>query len=112
VTKFVQALKVGFAFVLLKREVVERMCEAYPELEYETRGAPREWALFLDMLEPAKGGLPERLSEDYSFCKRWIDIGGEIWLDPESSLIHAGRAEFTGSLNDVFQAMAVRQAAE
>lgn len=29
------------------------------------------------------------------FC-RWTDMGGEIWLDLQSSLIHAGTTYFKG----------------
>ena len=30
------------------------------------------------------------LSEDYTFCRRWQKIGGEIWLDPNTKLNHIG----------------------
>ena len=98
VTKFMRIRHVGFAFVMLKRCVIEFMCNAYPELEYNTEGNGREWALFLDLMWKQAGhDLPERLSEDFSFCERWCRIGGEIWLDPHASIIHAGRKGYTGS---------------
>jgi hypothetical protein len=97
-TKFMKVRHIGFAFVLLKRSVIDKICEAYPELEYNTDGHGREWALFFDMLWRRPGqALPERLSEDFSFCQRWQAIGGEIWMDPHASLIHAGRKEYTGA---------------
>ena len=37
------------------------------------------------------------LSEDYTFCRRWRDIGGTIWLDTQGSLIHTGTHGFTGA---------------
>ena len=99
ITKFLKIRHVGFAFVLLKRCVIERLCDAYPELEYNTDGHGREWALFADdftwVMEAHS--LPERLSEDFAFCHRWNKIGGEIWLDLHAKLIHAGRKEYTGS---------------
>ena len=42
-----------------------------------------------------------RLSEDLSFCKRWTNIGGEIWADPNAKLIHAGRKEWVGGISDL-----------
>ena len=39
------------------------------------------------------------LSEDYLFCKRWIDkCGGEIWIDSHSTLTHTGTCSFKGNL--------------
>lgn len=104
-TRFMKIRHVGFAFVLLKRSVIEKMTEAYPELEYDTEGHGREWALFYDLMwdrRPEKT-LPERLSEDFAFCERWRRIGGEIWLDPYAELVHAGRKEYTGAAADLFR---------
>lgn len=112
VTKFLRVRHVGFAFVLLKRCVIERMCEAYPELQYNTGNEPPEWSLFLDMLwKKEPGQLPERLSEDFSFCQRWLDVGGEIYIDPDAALIHAGRKEYTGVPRSAFMPAEVANAA-
>ena len=46
------------------------------------------------------------LSEDFAFCKRWIDIGGEIWADLNSKLKHVGPMAFSGDLSSQFQASA------
>ena len=99
-TKFLEVRHVGFAFVCLKRGVIERMCESYPELRYNTGAQPPEWALFLDMIKTGDGFYAERLSEDFSFCQRWRDIGGRIFIDPDSPIIHAGRKEYTGRPRD------------
>ena len=45
------------------------------------------------MIEPETGIY---LSEDYAFCRRWRDLGGEIWLDAQGSLTHSGSCDFTG----------------
>ncbi len=29
--------------------------------------------------------------EDVSFCRKWTALGGEIWLDPDMTISHAGR---------------------
>jgi hypothetical protein len=44
-----------------------------------------------------------RLSEDYSFCQRWREIGGSVWAAPWVKVSHWGSfeysANFTESLN-------------
>ncbi len=104
VNRFVKVRDVGFAFVMLKRAAVDRMVAAYPELAYDAGKNPdgsqrTEYALFLDLLEDR-----QRLSEDYSFCRRWTAIGGEIWADRQARLKHAGRKVYGGySIDDLFQ---------
>lgn len=104
VTRFLEVRDVGFAFVMLKRSVIERMIEAYPELRYNTNERA-QYALFLDMIDKRDGEFGERLSEDFSFCRRWRDIGGEIWVDPNANLTHAGRKEYTGAVKETFRAV-------
>jgi len=96
VSGFIKIRHVGFAFVMHTRAVIDRLCEANEELRYDASGDP-EYALFMDALWDYGGELPQRLSEDFTFCQRWLDVGGEIWLDPDASLIHAGRKEFSGA---------------
>jgi hypothetical protein len=55
--------------------------------------------LFETMIEPETG---EYLSEDYAFCRRWRDLGGEIFADFASRLTHVGHASYEGSLKDSF----------
>lgn len=100
-TGFIKVQEVGFAFVLIKTSVVEKMIAAYPELRYHA--SRPEWALFMDLIaEPEDGAeYGQRMSEDFSFCRRWRNIGGEIWVDPRARLIHAGRKEYTGCIMDV-----------
>jgi hypothetical protein len=38
------------------------------------------------------------LSEDFSFCRRWTGMGGEIWVDYLSRLDHVGVMVFHGDL--------------
>jgi hypothetical protein len=42
------------------------------------------------------------LSEDFAFCKRWTDIGGEIRADLESRLVHVGQSVFHGEVSSQF----------
>ena len=106
-TKFLKLRDVGFAFVMLKVSVIEKLCAAYPDLEYNA-GEMAEYALFLEMIDERR----ERLSEDFAFCNRWRAIGGEIWGDPDAAIVHVGRKEYTGKLSDVFERAPKQIAAE
>jgi len=99
---FMQIAEVGFAYVMLKRSVIEKMIAGYPELAYDGDGRT-EYAFFLDMISTEPSGYRSRLSEDLSFCRRWREIGGEIWVDPTVGLDHIGRKAYTGRIVDTFK---------
>jgi hypothetical protein len=44
----------------------------------------------------------EYLSEDYAFCRRWRDLGGELWVDLQSKLTHVGPMRFAGDVSTMF----------
>ena len=50
------------------------------------------------------------LSEDFSFCRRWTAIGGEIWADLGSTLDHVGPSVFRGDFSTQFAPPRVEQA--
>ena len=52
------------------------------------------------------GGDGTYLSEDFAFCKRWTDMGGEIWADLRSKLQHVGPMAFNGDLSSQFMGAA------
>ena len=97
---FVTGDYAGTGFMLIRRGVLERMIAAYPHTRYaaaHTAAAPstspNQYALFDGMIEPE---TRQYLSEDYTFCRRWRDIGGRLWLDTQGELIHVGPHEFLG----------------
>jgi hypothetical protein len=98
----------GGAFSVIRRDALEKMCEAYPELEYrQGDGLPR-WAFFLLQLTPnATSGADRALwGEDYAFCNRWRAIGGKVWIDPHIWLRHShGNYRVEGCLADTIPAI-------
>jgi hypothetical protein len=104
---FVRVRHTGTGFLMIRRPALIRMCEAYPELRYKMaqrtadllKDGPYSFALFECMIE-ADTGL--YLSEDYAFCRRWRDLGGEIWLDIRSALTHHGSYAFKGDFAKQF----------
>lgn len=90
----------GTGFMMIKRSAIDKMIAAYPELKYNNDlniGAELKdlfYALFDTMIDPKDRRY---LSEDYTFCRRWQDMGGDIWLDPSISLNHYGSFCFQGN---------------
>lgn len=39
-----------------------------------------------------------RWSEDLTFCRRWRELGGKVWLDPNMTLHHHGAKTYTGNI--------------
>jgi hypothetical protein len=58
------------------------------------------YALFDTMIDPIDRRY---LSEDYTFCRRWQAMDGDIWLDPSISLNHYGSFCFQGNPEMIIQ---------
>ena len=41
------------------------------------------------------------LTEDYVYCRRWIDLGGEVWIDPLMMTGHSGNQCWWGRFGSV-----------
>jgi hypothetical protein len=100
---FVKSRYAGTGFLMIRRSVLEAMIERYPELRYTHEHgagdglAQSRWrsALFNCMIDKATGFY---LSEDFSFCRRWTDMGGEIWVDYTGRLNHVGLMVYRGNM--------------
>lgn len=90
----------GTGFLLFKRHVYEKLCEAHPETKYVDdvglgkQYEPTMYSIF-DVAIDEKGHY---LSEDWLFCRRWSALGGEIWAHGKVLLNHIGHYEFVGDL--------------
>lgn len=89
----------GTGFMLMKRHVLEKMIENYPDTMYysdkdmtEEQEKRKRYALFDTMIDSDK----RYLSEDYTFCRRWQELGGKIHLDVNTTLSHIGTYTFVG----------------
>ncbi len=104
---FVRVRYAGTGFLMVRRQALERMCAHYPQLKFKRdhsvdalTASDNRYALFECMI--AEDGT--YLSEDFAFCKRWTDMGGEIWADLKSKLTHVGPMAFHGDLSSQFAA--------
>jgi len=93
-------------FMMIKREAIDKMIVAYPDLKYNNDlNTPPDlqdffYAFFDTMIDPKDRRY---LSEDYTFSRRWQNIGGDIWLDPSISLNHFGSFNFQGNPNQIIK---------
>jgi hypothetical protein len=91
----------GTGFMMIKREAILKMIKAYPEFKYNNDVNINNESLkdhFYAMFDTSIDPVDRRyLSEDYTFCRRWQEIGGDIWLDPSISLNHYGHFCFQGN---------------
>ena len=93
-------------FMVIKRSVFEKMMAAYPELNYisdsdynrEDNGL--HYRFFDCMVDPES---KRYLSEDYTFCRLWQQIGGEVYVDVQSNLTHQGAKIYRGAFADSLQ---------
>jgi hypothetical protein len=102
---FIKVRYAGTGFLMIRRLALERMCAHYPQLRYKRdhsidaeTASDNRFALFECMI--AEDGT--YLSEDFAFCRRWTDMGGEIWADLNSRLHHIGPMTFCGDLASRF----------
>lgn len=88
-------------FLRLSRKCLLEMTAAYPQKRFADKYAPTgfAYALFDNIHEG-----DAYFGEDFSFCKRYRDIGGRIWIDPEIPMGHIGDKTFHGSLGDWLRA--------
>ena len=97
--------QIGTGFLMISRAALVRMIAAYPQhkARHPVKGASQGekdnyYSLF--QFETDENGVQR--SEDITFCRRWTDIGGEVWCDPNADIIHVGRYHYTGSVSSQF----------
>ena len=91
----------GTGFMCIKKETIQKMFDKHPDLSYandinvDQKFEKHMYALFDCIIDPESRRY---LSEDYTFCRRWQDMGGDVWLDPRTALNHVGHYTFRGNI--------------
>jgi len=90
---------VATGFMMIKRSVIRNMSVSFPSTKYtddvgfltpiENKYA---FALFDCCVEDGR-----YMSEDWLFCNRWAQMGGEIYIDVTINLTHTGIEDYKGS---------------
>jgi hypothetical protein len=105
VTGMIKARYLNGGFTLIKRCVVEKMVAAYPHLKCLGFPPSSETAkelnnFYFNLFDWAVNEKQNIQSEDFTFCQRWADLGGEVWVDETLHLGHIGDKAYTGRLQD------------
>jgi hypothetical protein len=110
VTEPLEVMEIGTGFMMIKREVFEKIKESFPNINYKpdhvgqknfdgSRYIHAYFDTVIDYKESITGGGSDRyLSEDYMFCQMWRKIGGQIYLCPWMKTQHVGTYAFTGNM--------------
>jgi len=110
VTEPLEVMEIGTGYMMIKRQVFEKMKESYPMIHYKPDhvgqdnfdGSRYIHAFFdtvIDYKDSITGGGSDRyLSEDYMFCQMWRKIEGQIFLCPWMRTQHVGTYAFTGDM--------------
>jgi len=105
VDNLVRLKDAGTGFMCIRKDVIQQMMDAHPELKYvndinvDQKFEPYMYALFDTMIDPESRRY---LSEDYTFCRLWQMMGGEVYLDPRTALNHVGHYTFRGNIRKLF----------
>jgi hypothetical protein len=110
VTDPLEVMEIGTGFMLVKRQVFEKMEKEYPMIRYKPDhvgqanfDGSRYIHAYFDTVIDTKGSITDGgsdryLSEDYMFCQMWRKMGGQIYLCPWMKTQHIGTYAFTGNM--------------
>lgn len=106
--EIVRVAEAGTGLMLIKRSVFEKMAEAFPENAYVSDHS-RDIANGVEkkMFAYFRTGIFDGryLSEDYYFCHKWREIGGDVWLFPWALTTHYGTYGFQGSVGHLINTL-------
>lgn len=104
----IQVAEAGTGLMAIHRSVFEKMKTRYPENYYISdssqdlrAGRVKEMHAYFrtDIVNN------RYLSEDYYFCHKWREMGGEVWLFPWAVTSHFGTYGFQGSVGHLVDTM-------
>jgi hypothetical protein len=91
--------------MLIKREVIEKMIEKYPEkkivqktiINGEYVNKPNMWNFFDTLHDPVEKTF---LGEDFAFCNLWRNLGGKCYAYVNDAIVHVGEHQYMGKFHD------------
>ncbi len=96
----IEADTIGTAFLLIERNVLEKMCAAFGQrkISKSPTEMPEQDRPYFYSLFDQENREGEYLSSDYCFCRLWQSIGGKVYADLSINLGHQGSEEYEGNL--------------
>lgn len=92
-TALVKADRVTGGFTRFRKSALQRFADAHPELHYAD-GQGQSVGFWHSAISD---GLFH--SHDYIQSKRWLEIGVDLWIDPNMDLTHYGTLGYPGNLD-------------
>jgi len=89
-----EAEEAGTGFMRIKRAAFEKLDAFYPKLksaDRENKETPYFQSGVID------GGF---MGEDIFFCRRWVEMGEKLWIDPDVTFTHRGSKAWKGNFYD------------
>ena len=104
---FIEVENLATGFLMIQRSVFEKLISERPQDKYvndipgyDNPQSKDNFYLFFDTICDDNGRY---LSEDYAFCTKWRQAGGQIWMDMYSKLTHTGFYKFKGNIQPVVE---------
>ena len=119
-TALLEAERVAAGFLRIRIDALRKWAAAYPDL-YSDEPDGRKVQFFSRMLGPdVEPGKQVAYCQDMAFSKRWLDIGGKLWVDPMVKVDHWWMTPYHGDYDKYLRGKAkeadaietVRQMAE
>lgn len=93
-----KTIKVPGGFLLMKRHVVEKVCETVEWIELEHEGVTSTIPRMFDLEVRDIKGSKRLVGEDYIACERIRTAGFDIYVETDVDFIHFGRKGWPGNL--------------
>lgn len=113
---FIKATGLGCGVMMISRQVIDTMIQQMPHIVDAMPSALAEATPDLPLTRIIRafdkireGNL--RLSEDMSFCHRWLQCGGELWANVDHKISHVGPFDFHLRYQGVLEHKAQQEAA-
>jgi hypothetical protein len=105
---FAQVESAPLGMVLIKRSALIKLRDAYPDRQIlvpEGAEIPKTDNLYLLFERSVDPMTRQILDEDQTFCQRWRDLGGEIWVDLLGKVDQVAQYYFQGDVSKQFAAI-------
>lgn len=114
---FLRVTGMGCGTMMISREVIKTMIEKWPHLSDPIPSSLAEATPELKLTRILRcfdkiHGDNMRLSEDMSFCYRWMACGGELWANVRHKISHVGPFDFAIRYEGVLAAKAAEKQPE
>lgn len=82
-------------FMRIKKEALQKIWNASPEYTEAHKQKPIRMCFNVTI-----NNKNELVSEDISFCEKWKELGGKLYLDPSINLAHVGTKRWIGNFSE------------